>query len=53
MSLQDITTYCDDCEELRTFMLVDVWSTILGVAECYECEYCGYTIILEEGESKI
>ena len=47
MSLQDINTYCDQCEKTTIFKLAGVWGTVLGIAEVYECEYCGNSIILE------
>ena len=50
MSFEDITTYCDECGKLTRFHLANVWTTVLGVAECYECENCGNSMILEEGD---
>lgn len=50
MSFEDITTYCDECGKLTRFCLANVWTTVLGVAECYECENCGNSMILEEGD---
>ena len=47
MSLQDITTYCDECEKLTNHYLGGVWSTVIGIAEVYECENCGNQLILE------